>query len=189
MAAAQLVQPPAVARPRRRATLAPEMAEARAALRHLVRAVNANLTSQTGNTVWRQAVFEEFRRHAGETDATRAARLTQEAHDVAFHLNSVREHKVCGCSHRLVARMVLPVGECLWVQKRAKRAAASASCGGCICRSRCGVHMHDHEPMCWRFLQELLFSHNIGVDRQKRQRQKLTDSARSVGLTLPDFSQ
>ncbi len=47
----------------------------------------------------------------------------------------------------------------------------------------------DHEPMCWRFLQELLFSHNIGVDRQKRQRQKLTDSARSVGLTLPDFSQ
>lgn len=80
------------------------MAEARAALRHLVRAVNANLTSKTGNTVWRQAVFEEFRRHVGETDATKAARLTQEAHDVAFYLNSVREHKVCSCSQKLVGQ-------------------------------------------------------------------------------------
>lgn len=37
-------------------------------------------------------------------------------------------------------------------------------------------------------VQELLYSYNIGVDRQKRQRQKLSDSARSVGLSLPDWT-
>lgn len=70
------------------------MAEARAALRHLVRAVDANLTSKTGNKVWRETVFQEFRRHAGQADAAAAATLMQEARDVAFYLNSVREHKV-----------------------------------------------------------------------------------------------
>ena len=70
------------------------MAEARAALRLLVRAVDANVTSVTGNPVWRQAVFDEFRRHAGQTDGATAARLTQEARDIAFYLDSVREHKV-----------------------------------------------------------------------------------------------
>jgi hypothetical protein len=34
------------------------------------------------------------RRHAGETDASRVTRLLQEARDVAFHLDSVRTHKV-----------------------------------------------------------------------------------------------
>ena len=34
------------------------------------------------------------RRHAGDTDASRVARLLQEARDVAFHLDSVRTHKV-----------------------------------------------------------------------------------------------
>lgn len=37
-------------------------------------------------------------------------------------------------------------------------------------------------------VQELLYSYNIGIDRQKRQRQKLSDSARSVGLSLPDWT-
>lgn len=39
----------------------PLMAEARAALRQLVRAVDSNITSKAGNPLWRQAVFDEFR--------------------------------------------------------------------------------------------------------------------------------
>lgn len=104
------------------------MAEARAALRQLVRAIDSNITSKAGNPLWRQAVFAEFRRHTGESDAGTVARLVQEARDVAFYLDSVKTHK------------------------------------------------------------ELLVSYNIGVDRQKRQRQKLSDSARSVGLSLPDWT-
>jgi hypothetical protein len=42
--------------------------------------------------------------------------------------------------------------------------------------------------MLFMYLQELLYSYNIGVDRQKWQRQKLSDSARSVGLSLPDWT-
>ncbi len=70
------------------------MAEARSALRQLVRSINANITSKTGNPVWRKAVFEEFRRHSGEVDAGVTALLVQEARDVAFYLESVRKHKV-----------------------------------------------------------------------------------------------
>lgn len=37
------------------------MAEARAVLRQLVRAVDVNITSKAGNPLWRRAVFDEFR--------------------------------------------------------------------------------------------------------------------------------
>lgn len=42
----------------------------------------------------RMAMLHVCRRQAGETDASRVARLLQEARDVAFHMASVRTHKV-----------------------------------------------------------------------------------------------
>lgn len=70
------------------------MTGARAVLRQLIRTVDRNLTSQSGNNVWKQAVYQEFRQHAEESDPERAAQLVQEAADVVFHIDSVRAHKV-----------------------------------------------------------------------------------------------
>lgn len=70
------------------------MGGARAVLRQLIRTVDRNLTSQSGNDVWKQAVYQEFRHHAGESDPERATQLIQEAADFVFHIESVRAHKV-----------------------------------------------------------------------------------------------
>ena len=115
------------------------------------------------------------RRHAGLTDPSRVARLLQEARDVAFHLDSVRTHKV----H---CRTKIPT----FVQAEACFASWTPFW---YTHSSCNQTPEDRIPRGWHAgLQELLYSYNIGVDRQKRQRQKLSDSARSVGLSLPDWS-
>lgn len=70
------------------------MSAARSVLRKLVRTIDRDITSQAGNTEWRQAVYDEFRRHAAESDADKASDLIQAAADLNFHLQSVTAHKV-----------------------------------------------------------------------------------------------
>lgn len=69
-------------------------AEARQVLRTLLRAVNRNITSATGNRTWRDFVIAEFRRGGalGSSDEQRAA--LQEARDYAVLIESVHGYKV-----------------------------------------------------------------------------------------------
>ena len=69
-------------------------AEARQVLRALLRAVDRNITSATGNTQWREFVIAEFRRGAAQGDSAERAAALQEARDYTFLIESVREHKV-----------------------------------------------------------------------------------------------
>ena len=62
--------------------------------RSLLRAVDRNISSATGSTLWRSFVASEFRKHRGESDPTRVQERLQEAKDYAFLIDSVREHKV-----------------------------------------------------------------------------------------------
>ncbi len=59
-----------------------------------MRTIDRNVTSQSGNNIWRRSAFDEFRRNANEIDADRTAQLVQEAADITFHLESVTAHKV-----------------------------------------------------------------------------------------------
>ncbi len=68
--------------------------EARHVYRSLLRAVDQNITSATGNALWRNFVASEFRKHKGESDTTTVQERLQEAKDYAFLIDSVREHKV-----------------------------------------------------------------------------------------------
>jgi hypothetical protein len=62
-------------------------------LRTLLRAIDTNITSVTGNTTWRRYALDEFRRVPA--NAPDAASRLQQAEDYAFLLTSVREFKVC----------------------------------------------------------------------------------------------
>lgn len=66
-------------------------ARARSVLRQLIRSIDRNVTSATGNTLWRQAAIEEFRQGTDPSSLEERLRLAQ---DYAFLLDSVREHKV-----------------------------------------------------------------------------------------------
>jgi len=69
-------------------------AEARQVLRSLLRAVDRNITSATGNTQWRQFVLAEFRHAEALGDPAERERALQDAKDYALLIDSVREHKV-----------------------------------------------------------------------------------------------
>jgi hypothetical protein len=74
-------------------------AEARQVLRTLLRAVDRNITSASGNRQWRDFVLAEARRWeqlGGNADRQMAL---QQARDYAFLINSVRDHKArCMCT-------------------------------------------------------------------------------------------
>lgn len=57
-----------------------------------------------------------------------------------------------------------------------------------ICMSFETHQWHSERISCCA-AQELLASYNIGINREKEQRQKLTDSARRVGLSIPRFNE
>ncbi len=65
----------------------------------LLRAVDRNITSVTGNHLWRNFIASEFRKHRDDTDASRIQQHLQLAKDYAFLITSVREHKVRACTH------------------------------------------------------------------------------------------
>lgn len=68
--------------------------------RQLLRAVDRNITSVTGNPRWREFVAVEFRKHRGEADPARVRALLAAAKDYAFLIDGVREHKASGCGVR-----------------------------------------------------------------------------------------
>ncbi len=69
-------------------------AEARQVLRALLRAVDRNITSATGNKQWREFVIAEFRRGAQHQDPAERQFALQQAKDYAFIIEGIREHKV-----------------------------------------------------------------------------------------------
>ena len=86
------------------------MAEARAAYRAVLRAVDRNVTAVTGSTQWRDHIAAAFRRQAAEGDAAAAAAAAaglQQAKDYAFLLNSIREQKVGWGVFRLTLRTLV----------------------------------------------------------------------------------
>lgn len=112
-------------------------AEARAVLRSLLRAVDRNITSATGNRHWRDFVIAEFRRGEalGSSDERQAA--LQDARDYAVLVDSVREHKVRPAAHSVLLcrrcrrlRRLPPAACCpAWANDPAPpRCAAHRSC-------------------------------------------------------------
>lgn len=95
----------------------------RTAYRHLLRAIQQHVTSNTGNGSWKEYAKEQFRRNAGEKDGRKVQELVQLAEEYATLVEDVHAHK------------------------------------------------------------ELLFSYNIGVERN--QRDMMEKTARRVGLELP----
>jgi hypothetical protein len=69
-------------------------AEARQVLRALLRAVDRNITSATGNRQWRDFVIAEFRRGVQREDPAERQFALQQAKDYAYLIEGVREHKV-----------------------------------------------------------------------------------------------
>jgi hypothetical protein len=70
------------------------MGEVRLVFRRLLRAVDRNITSVSGNRTWRAFVIEEFRKGSTGSDVQEITSRLQEARDYAFLLESIREHKV-----------------------------------------------------------------------------------------------
>jgi hypothetical protein len=71
-------------------------AEARAALRRLLRAVDAHVTSVAGNPQWRDQVLADFRAPPPADGAAAAAGL-QLARDYAALLENIAHHRVRRC--------------------------------------------------------------------------------------------
>lgn len=70
------------------------MAEALQVYRTLLRAINRNITSVTGNREWYIFARDEFRRHHKASDEKERAELLQLATDYAFMINGVKDHTV-----------------------------------------------------------------------------------------------
>ncbi len=70
------------------------MAEARSALRVLLRLVDKHLTKPNGNTLWRSHVLEQFRRHRATSSAEEASELLEYAKDQAQLIKAVQFQRV-----------------------------------------------------------------------------------------------
>jgi hypothetical protein len=70
------------------------MAEALQVYRTLLRAINRNITTTTGNRQWYVFATEEFRKHSKASDDKERAELLQLARDYAFMINGVKDHTV-----------------------------------------------------------------------------------------------
>ena len=68
--------------------------EARAVLRALLRAVDRNVTSASGNRQWREFVLAQWRANAASSNEAERSAALQEAKDYALLIDSIREHKV-----------------------------------------------------------------------------------------------
>lgn len=62
--------------------------------RALLRTIDRRITAVSGNTLWRDFVAKEFRRHSKETDPEVVQALLQEAEDYAALVESIHRHKV-----------------------------------------------------------------------------------------------
>ncbi|PSC75404.1 hypothetical protein C2E20_1124 [Micractinium conductrix] len=67
--------------------------EARAVLRALLRAVDRNVTSASGNRQWREFVLAQWRANAASSNEAERSAALQEAKDYALLIDSIREHK------------------------------------------------------------------------------------------------
>lgn len=68
--------------------------EARAVLRALLRAVDANITAVAGNTAWRQHVLSEFRAQRG-APPEQAQRLLAVAAEYGSLVRDIAHQQVC----------------------------------------------------------------------------------------------
>ena len=69
-------------------------AAARATLRTLLRAIDQRVTRVNGNSLWRDFVLQEARRHHdAPRDSARAEQLTRLAEDYTYLVRSVGAHK------------------------------------------------------------------------------------------------
>ena len=170
--------------------MAAAAAEARAVYRLLLRAVDRNITSATGNTAWRQQVAAEFRRGAGAAaDPAAAAAALQLARDYAFLITSVREHKV--------SPTVLPSEASLtWAGSYGVSCSfqvEAAPPGGSGAKPPMHVpHLASSQARpspsaacVENGAQELLLSYNIGLDVGAREKQMNQRAANLVGLSIP----
>ena len=69
------------------------MAEARHALRQVLRTVDQHLTRVNDNKLWRTHIINLFRK-LEDSDPEKQRQLLQQAKDYAYLVNSVQEHRV-----------------------------------------------------------------------------------------------
>lgn len=145
-------------------------AEARAALRALLRAIDRHLTPVAGNVQWRNAALAAFRQAPAAASSGGAAGL-QVARDCAALIDGVAHHRV-----RLRPP---PPRRCM--QQRAFH--GPMLCGAAVfLRPITLLTVH----MCaLKQTQGLLSSYNLGVDPNERNKRMVEATARRVGFAMP----
>ena len=135
------------------------MGEALTVYRALLKGINRNITSITGNRQWLVFAKEAFRRHRAVSDQEDQKELLQLAKDYVFMIDGVRDHKV-GMIRSLYAVAL-------------------------IIRWPYNTHSLLTTAFPLNFLQELLFSYNVGIPIEDREKDMKKRAAALVGLALP----
>jgi len=76
------------------------MAEARHALRQVLRTVDQHLTRVNDNKLWRTHIINLFRK-LEDSDPEKQRQLLQQAKDYAYLVNSVQEHRALLLSYNI----------------------------------------------------------------------------------------
>ncbi|PNG99005.1 hypothetical protein TSOC_015225, partial [Tetrabaena socialis] len=140
---------------------APSAAEARSALRALLRAVDRHLTPVAGNTQWRRHVLERFRQPPAQQPPSSAAPPPPPAASSASS---------SAASSSAAARPIAPAG----MPPTPAQALAAAREWAALARN---IASH----------KALLLSYNIGLDVDARTKRMVEATARRVGFALPDL--
>ena len=85
--------------------MAAAAAEAVVVYRSLLKAIQRNLTTITGNRTWLEFAKEEFRQHRAAASADQAQDLLQLAKDYTMMIDGVREHRVSLFGGKLVVAL------------------------------------------------------------------------------------